>query len=364
MRVTYADGTPLTAEDTVAPVNLFPHSLFQSIGIKINGQPCSDHARLYPYRAFAHINYALTTECKQSNLMAEHFIRDSINTTTENADPNTAEHKLRAGLISESKICKIVFQPRIDTLSIKRYFPPTHRLTLEFIRTPSNFSLLSSVLNNYKIEILDLKLRVRQVLPVESVENNFRKSLQTKPFHLPVTRLVTRTRSLCSGVYDGTIVNAVSGPLPHHIMVFLLSNAQLNGSVKSNPFFLGRRGLLHASLLVNSTEYPAEKLVYRESTGDVLRSYTFFNQNIGAVGDQTIGLNPSEYLRNQFALAFDLTPDLSLNSSYQKQLEGSIDIKLIFENALTEPLTVLYIMTYDNVITVSSDKQLLLDYQV
>lgn len=54
IKVTMSDGANLAAGASVAPVNIFPHTLFQSIGIKINDQPISDHARLYPFRLVEH----------------------------------------------------------------------------------------------------------------------------------------------------------------------------------------------------------------------------------------------------------------------------------------------------------------------
>ena len=318
------------------------------------------------FRAYSHINYSLSSECKTSNTLIEGFKEDDETATTdETPKVDTDVHLERAATIAESKICKIAFQPRIDTLSIKRLFPPGHKLSLEFIRSPSHFSLIDDTAGaNYKIEILDLKLRIRQILPVESVESSFRKNLETKTIHFPLTRLVTRTRTLCAGIYDGTIINAITGPLPHHIFITLLSNSQINGSLTSNPFFFGRRNLESASLLVNSTQYPSEKLLFKPTNGDVLRSYSFFNQNIGAVDDQSVGITSKQYLQNDFALAFDLSPDMSMNASYHKQLEGSIDIKLTFDTELTSALTVLYVMSYDDVISIAPDKSVMLTYQI
>ena len=107
-------------------------------------------------------------------------------------------------LIKESRICHISFEPKIDALTITRYFPPGHTLTLEFIRSPAHFTLLAKTSSqSYKIEILDLSLTCRQMLPSEPIETKLRKLLTIKDVHLPVTRLVSRTRSLHAGLFDG-----------------------------------------------------------------------------------------------------------------------------------------------------------------
>ena len=62
IKVLHADGSPLEDSERISTVNLFPHALFQTIDVKINGQPVSDHARLYPHRAFVHSLYSYSQE--------------------------------------------------------------------------------------------------------------------------------------------------------------------------------------------------------------------------------------------------------------------------------------------------------------
>ena len=67
VRVLHADGTNLASGEKISVANLLPHSLFQSIDVKINGQPVSDHARLYPHRAFIQTLFSYSQETKLNN---------------------------------------------------------------------------------------------------------------------------------------------------------------------------------------------------------------------------------------------------------------------------------------------------------
>ena len=84
-------------------------------------------------------------------------------------------------------------------------------------------------------------------------------------------------------------------------------------------------------------------------------------------------------MKDAFCLAFDLTPgkimchlfkvtflflDLCLNNHLHQQADANVDIRIRFSNPLPEPITVLYISTYDNIITLSIDKNVTLDYTV
>ena len=71
-----------------------------------------------------------------------------------------------------------------------------------------------------------------------------------------------------------------------------------------------------------------------------------------------------EYIENSFAIAFDLTADSCFNTHLHSSKDCVIDIKLKFESALAQPLSVLYICSYQNKISVSPDKNVYLDYTV
>ena len=101
-----------------------------------------------------------------------------------------------------------------------------------------------------------------------------------------------------------------------------------------------------------------------DATGDYFKSYRFAMSNIGCTGDMSTGVTPNRYIKDCFALAFDLTPDSCLNNHLHNSIDANIDIKLRFGKALDTPLTVLYISTYDNVIKLSPDKSVALDYTV
>ena len=364
VKVVHSDNTDLDPDEEVSVSNIFPHALFQSIDIKINNTPVSDHARLYPHRAYIHALYSYSKEVKDITQLAECYFEDN-DRVDEVVDVGKKGFIERKNLIKESRTCYISFVPKIDTLSITRYFPPGHTISFEFIRSPSHFALQAPNLQkSYKIQLIDLTLRCRQLLPTENIETRMRKLLSVKDIHLPVTRLVARSRSLHAGLYDGTISNAISGKTPNHMMVFFLKNSQINGDLTADPFFFGRHDLREACVVINGQSFPSEKLRFNEVTGDYFNSYNFFMENIGCSGDVSNGIKPSSYMKDCFSLAFDLTPDTCLNNHLHSHTDSTIDIKLVFEKPLPTPITVLYISTYDNIISLSPDKSVSIDYTV
>ena len=309
IRVLHADGTSLKAGEKVSTVNLFPHSLFQTIDIKINQVPVSDHARLYPHRAYAHALYSFTHETKKNTQLSEFYLEEECE--SEKTDDTTDQFAEKMKLIEGSRVCHISFEPKIDTLTMMRYFPPGHTISFEFIRSAPHFTLLSKDnTESYKIEIVDLTLTCRQILPNDAIESKMKKLLALKDIHLPVTRLVSRTRGLHAGLYDGTIYNAICGKMPSHLMIFFLKNSQLPSSanLSSNPFYFSHQSLAEASLVINGQTFPSEKIYFNPTSGDYFKAYKFFLQNIGCTGDLSVGITPQRYMKDAFCLAFDLTP--------------------------------------------------------
>ena len=83
----------------------------------------------------------------------------------------------RAELINKNGIFHANFIPRIDTLSLSKYFPPGNTLTLESIRSPIHFELLvPDNTKSYKITFLDMVLEVKQFLLPEAIESKLQKS--------------------------------------------------------------------------------------------------------------------------------------------------------------------------------------------
>ena len=210
-----------------------------------------------------------------------------------------------------------------------------------------------------------MTIETRMFTPPDTIESKYNKLLSSSDFHLPLTRLVCRTRGIHAGVFDGSIYNAVTGKTPSHMLIFLLTNKQLNGDIATDSYFFNPRKLKDCWITLNGQSFPTEKLSFI-TKGEILRSYNFFMNNMGldVLTNESIGVTVKEYIENSFAIAFDLTADSCFNTHLHSSKDCVIDIKLKFESALAQPLSVLYICSYQNTISVSPDKNVYLDYTV
>ena len=143
-KITHADGSPLDkTKDKISLQDLVCHSLFQQIECKVNGIPVSDHSRLYQWRAIAHSLYSFQTDCKNTLLQSEGYFRDTYEKKSDAVDDTSDAFKIRSDLIGTNGTFCANFIPRIDSLSIEKKVPPGNTMSLEFVRSPHHFSLLS-----------------------------------------------------------------------------------------------------------------------------------------------------------------------------------------------------------------------------
>ena len=99
-------------------------------------------------------------------------------------------------------------------------------------------------------------LEVRQFLPPEAIESKLQKKLNDSSFHLPITHLVPCTRGLHEGIYDGCVTNEIMGKCPSHLMIFLLSNKQVNGDLSVDSYFFNPRDFKPAYLIKTVRRFP------------------------------------------------------------------------------------------------------------
>ena len=355
VKVTRENGDDLEANEPVAPVALFPHAMFESIDLKINAVPITDHLRNYPYKAFVQAHYSNSSAVKKNTLINEWYDHDTL--PTEDVVDTNPELIARREYIKLSRKAHFTFQPRVDLGTMSRPFPPGHVLSLEFVRSDPGFCLLSAGAEKYRIELHNLYLTCRHILPNPTIEARMRERVMKKDLIIPLAKMVPRTRTLHAGLLEGTVRNAISGQLPNHMMVFILSNDQMSKQLNKNPFHFSPRKLKEAYLVVDGQSVPSERLTLNTAEGDYRRIYSHFMDNIGLGTDAENGIDPLKYITNSFALSFDLSPDLCLNHHlHEMNHSATVDIRLSFSQALETGLTILYISTYDDLVTVFPDK--------
>lgn len=143
------DGTPIDNTSHVAPCNLFLHSLFSEIDVKLNGTLITSSNNTYPYRAYIETLLSYGRDAKKSQLTSSLYYKDvGGDAGFEEADPtaagatNTGMTK-RNSFFNNGGIVPMQGPIHLDLLFQDRYLPSDVGMQLRFVRSKDAFCLMS-----------------------------------------------------------------------------------------------------------------------------------------------------------------------------------------------------------------------------
>ena len=263
--VTKNIGEKLATGEQVSIVNTFPHALWEEIKTTVNRRQTNPHTRFYPYKAFLMTLLSYSSPWKTLNAMADYWFKEEYPKST--AVAVDSDNKLigsgvvnRMKAIAQSNKFYFSFYPFIDIFCSDLNLPPKTTLGLEFFRSRDAFPLLAGPGNNtnYKINFHDFKIKIRHVTPGVKLNIELEKKFITADSHLPFHRTSLKAYQMHAGKIDLSIANLFSGTLPRHVLIAMVDNQAVSGSLKHNPFVFHHYGIDNYALIDNGFSYPAE----------------------------------------------------------------------------------------------------------
>ena len=123
------DGTPIYNNSHVAPCNLFLHSLFSEIDVKLNGTLITASNNTYPYRAYIETLLSYGRDAKHSQLTSGLYYKDiGGDAGFEEGDP-TLQAATNKGMVKRNsffrsgEIVPLQGPLHMDLLFQDRYLP-------------------------------------------------------------------------------------------------------------------------------------------------------------------------------------------------------------------------------------------------
>ena len=107
--------------------------------------------------------------------------------------------------------------------------------------------------------------------------------------------------------------NVFTGALPDLVVVGLVSDTDLVGNYKRNPFNFRNFGVNRIELKRNGTSKPSEGYTPNFATGQYIKAYSTFLKELECdIGDTSVSLTPSEWA-NGYTLYVLKSPTVQLN---------------------------------------------------
>lgn len=358
----------LAAGAKVGPVNLWLHSLFSQVDVKLNDKLVTNSINTYAYKAYYETLLSYGTDAKDTRLSSEMWYKDSE--PFNEVDPHRTEGEVNSGFAARGKATgrgkevEMMGRLHCDIFQQDRYLLSGVDMNIKLIRAPEAFHLMAAAGSGFKTIITEASLFVRKVRlnPTITLEHNTQLS-QGMHVKYPVRRGVVTTFTIPRGNQSINKDGVVLGQLPRRLVVGLVTNKAFNGDLEVSPFQFEHFNLNYLSLYVDGDQYPSKPLTPNYDAGLYLRSYMSLFEGTGMMNaDRGHGINRDAYKDGYVLYAFDLTPDMAEGGHVDPIKHGSLRMDLHFKKALASTVNVVVYAEYDNVIQIDRARNIILDF--
>lgn len=358
------DSTKLNSSAVVAPVNNWLHSLFNQLDVYLNQKLVSPPNNTYAYRAYIEtlLNYA--PAAKDSHLTCSLWYEDTSG-KMDSTDNNKGFTK-RQEFATESKEIEMIGHLHGDIFNQEKFLINGVDMSVKLVRSRETFNLMAAS-NDLKIKvcIIDATLIVRRARINPTVLLAHQKVLASTTAKYPITRAEVKVLTIPSGVQGKTLDNIFLGQVPKRCIVGFVNNAAFNGSLTKNPFNFENYEMSSFCLYIDGQQIPSKALQPSFENNIFTAAYhTLFSGTGIHFLNEGNGISREQYAKGYCLLAFDLTPDLSANSSSHWNLirNGSVRLEVRFESSLSQTINCIIYAEFDNVIEIDKNRNVIVDY--
>jgi len=366
-----ADGTAIDNTIHVAPCNLFLHSMFSEIDVKLNGTLITSSNNTYPYRAYIETLLSYGRDAKRSQLTSALYYKDEGGDAGfKEGDPTNAAATnkgmvKRNSFFKNGEIVPMQGPIHLDLLFQDRYLPSDVGAQLRFVRSKDTFSLMSDTAGaTFRVKIHECKLLIRKVNISPSVFIAQAKAFEVGNAKYPIRRVVCKSYSVGTGMRDNVHEGLFTGQIPSRIVIAMVENQAFNGSYERNPFNFKHFNLSSIKIYVDGQVHSNIKAI--ECDFEHHQSLPAFLSLFVGSGkyrrDEGLDIDREEYERGFTLFAYDLSPDLTEEGYFNLVKEGSVRVELKFSQALPNTINVIAYAEFETIIEINREKQVLIDY--
>jgi len=368
-KLTAADGKDLDSTDFTATANNLLHSLFTQCSITLNGTTITPTSDLYQYRSYLETLLTYGRDASTSHLTNSFWYLDSGDLQAcdpTESEPTNTGFVARWNRIKQSKEVQLIGRLHSDICNVVPYLLPGVKLQIKLTKGKRAFYLMSTKADSTtKFQFHEAYLIVNRIRPNPSYLIAHNTALAKGALaRYNLTRVELKTFTFSPGPKSLSVDNAVLGQLPKRLLFTMIKNKDFTGSLDSNPFYFNHFNLNHFTLYYNGKPIPSEGLpldMSHEKTS-VLAYNTLFEGS--GIRHSNAGLQVTHrmFIAGYFMLLFDLTPDRAASEGHiSLPDQGNIRLELRFDKPLSEAITCLLYLEYDNCVridqlrTVSAD---------
>lgn len=367
IRIVHLDGSVLPNNEKAMPINLYMHSLWKQVDIKLGNMILSHPQQMYHYKALMKTLLRRGAESKKTQAGAEGYVKDTPGKMDATEDGDTVRD--RGGLFQVSTW--VDFEGRLleDCLEIDRYLLNNVPLSVKLVPASTEFVLMSGATEaakKVKYEIRNLKLKVCMVSVSPGVILGHAAALKNANALYPFTRVEMFNHSVPAGDSNVHLRNLNTKSVPTRLVVGMVSAAGYNGAYKKNPYNFQHFNVTDISLVVNDIVVGGEPLhVNFDKTETKARDYVAAYKNMfsttGTEGENFGNdIAISDFADGYALFCFNLEPFSKPGKYLNLVKTGFVRLSLQFGTPLTETIVIIIYSEHQDMFQIDAAKNIIL----
>ena len=344
-----------------AAINLIGKTLFGQVKCWLNNKLAFDSSDKYAYKAFLETELNYGFDAKSSHLQSSLYFKES------GTDVNTNDNdsfKNRAEFFKDDSIVEVTAPLHIDIFSQDKYLLNYTDLKIELHRNSDPFVLQCFENVDLKLEILKIKLYLRKVEILDSVNMAIESVLKTSTVKYPIRRVVMTNIQVSNPATEAPHQTLFSGQLPRRIVFGCIEGDAYRGTYKKSPFVFKNFGIRDVRVICAGQTFPMQPLNVDFKNNLYINAYNQLFEALDLARDNKGNcINREDFKSTHCLFAFDLTPDEDDNGHWDLIKEGTTSIDIKFSEKLPDSgIQIIVYAEFDNLLLIDKDRNVFFDY--
>ena len=357
-------------------VNNFLHSMFEQCQVYLNNVAVENTNKCYGYRAYLENLLCYNNDAKTNLLRGDFFFPESkkISTFSEAEELPTTTKKYAFADDEKPVEYEAYGKIHCDIFNINKYMLNNIDIKLVFSRSSDDFCLFGDKSLKAQVSIRDTFLRIRRVKISNAVMLAHAMALEQTTAKYPIKRVLLKPFVIPNSSDVFTISGIHFGIMPTRVVVGFVKTSAYGGTIEEDPFYFHHIGVTYINLKVASRSIPyAQGIRTSYYKDNYTQGYLTLHKNIREASN---GITYENYKVGNTLYAFDLTPDLCSADHFNLLKDGSLDLDVHLEKdpkATPNPAlvtsgaggyTAMFYLEFDNIIEITKERQVLVDYKL
>jgi hypothetical protein len=344
-----------------ATINLIGKTLFSQVKCSLGNRLVFDSSDKYAYRAFLETELNYGSDAKNSHLQSALYFKESgLKIDTK----DSGSFKTRAEFFKDEAIVEVAAPLHIDLFLQDRYLLNYMDVKIELLRNSDSFVLQCLEDINLKLDILKMKLFLRKVEVLDSVNMAIESVLKTSTVKYPIRRVVLTNIHLSNPARETPHQALFTGQLPRRLVFGCVEGDAYRGNIKKSPFIFKNFNIKDVKVNCGGQTFPQQPLnvdfknnIYIQAYNQLFEALDQSRENKGNI------ISRADFKNTHCIFAFDLTPDEDDSGHWDLVREGTTSIDIKFSDALPDSgIEIVVYAEFDNLLMIDKDRNVFFDY--